>query len=57
MNASSRLLLKAGFADKTKLSRETHAQYLAPFASRKERHATWVLARELLDSSESYADL
>jgi len=57
LNASPRLLLKAGFADKTKLSRETHARYLAPFPSRRERHATWVLARELLDSSDWYAGL
>lgn len=57
LNASPRLLLKAGFADKKKLTPETHAQYLAPFASRHERHATWVFARELLGSSEWYDGL
>jgi pimeloyl-ACP methyl ester carboxylesterase len=57
LNFSPRVLLKAGFADRAKLSRDVHEQYLAPFPSKLERHALWVYARELLGSSDWYAGL
>lgn len=57
LNFSPRVLLKAGFADRSKLTREIHRQYLLPFAKREHRRAPWVLARELLASGDWYDEL
>lgn len=54
LNFSPRVLLKNGFADKSKLSKIIHRHYLAPFAIPAERHAPWVLARELTGSNDWY---
>lgn len=57
LNLSPRVLLKAAFGDRRQLTRELHARYLEPFASRDEREAPWVLARELMASTEWYRGL
>lgn len=57
MNFSPRVLLKAAFADKSKLTRDIHRHYLAPFPTPDSRIATWVFARELIGSSDWYEEL
>lgn len=57
LNLSPRLLLKAGFADASRLTPEIHRHYTAPFPTSGSRRAPWVLARELLASSEWYREL
>lgn len=57
LNFSPRVLLPASFAVKQRLSRRVHRQYLAPFASRRERTAPWVLGCELAGSDAFYASL
>jgi pimeloyl-ACP methyl ester carboxylesterase len=57
LNASPRWLLPASFADKRRLSPEVHRHYLAPFASRHERVAPWVLGCELWGSNDYYGQL
>ena len=57
LNFSPRVLLPASFAVKQRLSRTVHRQYLAPFASRRERTAPWVLGCELAGSDAYYASL
>jgi haloalkane dehalogenase len=57
-NASLRLIMPSAYGDRRKLTRATHAQYLAPFRERWAReHVLWTLARSLLGSSEHYASL
>jgi pimeloyl-ACP methyl ester carboxylesterase len=55
LNFSPRVLLPASFAVKQRLSRSVHRHYLAPFASRRERTAPWVLGCELAGSDAYYA--
>lgn len=57
LNASPRWLLPATFADKKKLSPEIHDHYKAPFRSRRERTAPWVLGCELAASHAFYQKL
>lgn len=57
LNFSPRVLLPASFALKERLSRGVHQHYLAPFASRRERTAPWVLGCELAGSDAYYAAL
>jgi pimeloyl-ACP methyl ester carboxylesterase len=57
LNASPRWLLPASFAHRARLTRDVHAQYLAPFVSRGERIAPWVLGCELTGSDAYYARL
>jgi haloalkane dehalogenase len=57
LNGSPRWLLPSAFADKRTLRKAVHRQYLAPFASRAERDAPWVLGRELTGSDAFYAQL
>ncbi|HWV56925.1 MAG TPA: alpha/beta fold hydrolase [Longimicrobiales bacterium] len=57
LNFSPRIVLPAAYGDRRKLSREVHRHYLMPFASRADRPGTWILARELLASSEWYDGL
>jgi pimeloyl-ACP methyl ester carboxylesterase len=55
LNLSPRWLLPLSFGDRAKLTHAVHRHYLAPFASRHERAAPWVLARELAASDPFYA--
>lgn len=57
LNLSPRVLLKAAFGDKSKLPREVHRHYTAPFPTPASRRGPWVLARELIGSSEWYDSL
>jgi pimeloyl-ACP methyl ester carboxylesterase len=57
LNASPRWLVPMSFADKKKLSARVHRQYLAPFTTRHERIAPWVLGRELAGSDPFYASI
>lgn len=57
LNFSPRVLLKAVYGDKGKLTPEVHRQYIAPFPTAVSREAPWVLARELIGSSEWYEEL
>ncbi len=57
MNLSPRVLLKAAFGDKRKLTPEIHRHYIEAFPTPAERHGPWVLARELVGSSEFYESL
>ena len=57
-NASLRILTPSVYADRKKLTRRIHAQYLAPFAGIDSRERVlWRLAQALLGSSDFYADL
>lgn len=57
LNFSPRVLLKAAAGDKSKITREVHWHYLAPFRERRERLAPWVFARELVASGGWYEKL
>jgi haloalkane dehalogenase len=57
LNFSSRVLIKAAFSDKRKLTREVHRQYTAAFPAPAARQGPWVLARELIGSSSWYQGL
>jgi haloalkane dehalogenase len=54
LNASPRLLIPAGMADRRTLTPALHRQYLAPFPDAASREAPWVTARELLASGAWY---
>ena len=54
LNVSPRLLIPAVMGDRRKLTPAVHRHYVAPFPSPREREAPWVLARELLGSSDWY---
>jgi haloalkane dehalogenase len=55
LNLSLRVIMPTAYADRRKLTRAIHAQYLAPFRDRWARGAVlWRLARELLGSSAFY---
>ncbi|MEX2345148.1 MAG: alpha/beta fold hydrolase [Balneolaceae bacterium] len=55
-NFSPRVLLKKGFADKTKLSKEIHRQYIKPFPDKNSRLGLYRIAQSLAGSSEWYSD-
>ena len=57
LNFSARVLLKAGFADKSKLTKELHKHYLNPFDTGDKRLAPYVLAKELTGSNAWYDSL
>ena len=57
LNASPRWLIPAGFANRARLSRAAHRQYLAPFPDPASRRPPWELARALLHSSAWYDGL
>lgn len=57
LNGSPRWLLPSAFADKKRLTPAIHRHYLAPFATRAERTAPWVLGKELTGSDDYYARL
>lgn len=53
-NISPKLLLKKGFADKSKLSKASHQQYLLPFPNKASRIPLLQLAKALVGSSNWY---
>lgn len=57
MNFSPRVILRSAWAEKDKLTKEVHAQYLGPFPTPRDRRSTSVYARELLGSSDWYEGL
>jgi haloalkane dehalogenase len=56
-NIELRTVFKAAWADRSKLTTALHQQYLKPFPQPSDREPMWVLARELLGSSEWYDEL
>ena len=55
LNAPLRLLMPAAYANKRRLTRAIHGQYLAPFRSRADRvRVLWTLAKSLVTSSPSF---
>lgn len=54
LDLSTRFLLPAAFADRTKLTPAVHRHYRAPFASPADRVAPWTLAGELTGSNGEY---
>ena len=57
LNASARWIVPMAFGDKKKLTPRIHGQYLAPFGTREERVAPWVMGVELAGSDPYYASL
>ena len=57
LNLSPRVLVKMAFADKRKLTAQVHRHYIAAFPSPAERQGPWVLARELIGSTDWYESL
>jgi pimeloyl-ACP methyl ester carboxylesterase len=57
LNASPRLLIPAGMADRRGLTPALHRQYLAPFPDVASREAPWALACALLGERAWYASL
>lgn len=58
LNFSLRVITPAAFADRKRLTREIHAQYLAPFTDRRSRGLVlWPLARSLGHASPHAARL
>jgi haloalkane dehalogenase len=57
-NFSLRVILPSAYADRRKLTREIHAQYLAPFTDVESRSLVlWPLARALMSSDAHYESL
>lgn len=57
LNLEARVLFRSVWGDRSKLSADVHRQYVRPFPRPDDRQAMWVLARELLASSEWYESL
>lgn len=57
LNFSARVLLRAGFADRSKLTKELHNHYTKPFDVPEKRLAPYILAKELTGSNDWYASL
>jgi haloalkane dehalogenase len=57
LNASARFLIPASFADRSRLPRRVHRQYIGPLARRRDRLAPWVLGCELTGSDDYYGRL
>jgi len=57
LNFSPRVILKAAFGDRRKLTKEAHRRYMDAFPTPAERIAPWILARELIGSTEWYDGL
>lgn len=56
-NIEARVVFRAVWGDRSKLTRALHQQYLQPFPEPSDREPMWVLAGELLGSSEWYEAL
>jgi haloalkane dehalogenase len=57
LNFSPKVLVRAAFGDKRKLTKAVHQHYTAVFPTRADRMGPWVLARELTGSSAWYDEL
>lgn len=57
LNFSPKVLIKAAFADKSKLTKDIHRHYVEAFPTSADRHAPWVFARELIGSTDWYESL
>ena len=57
LNFSPKVIIKAAFGDKSKLTREVHRHYISVFPTSSERQAPWMLAKELIGSSDWYTSL
>lgn len=57
LNLSPKFLIPQMMGDKSKLTREVHQHYLAPFPDWKTRYAPWRMAHELLASSDWFDSL
>ena len=56
-NFSPKILLKKGFYDKSKLTKEIHNHYLRVFPDPQSRISLWTIVKELLGSSDWYDSL
>lgn len=54
LNFSPKVLLKQGFADKKRLTREIHQQYIRPFPNKQSRVGLLKLGQSLMGSSDWY---
>lgn len=57
LNFSPRVLVKSAYGDRSRLTPVVHRHYTAPFPTPATRQAPWVLAREMLGSSDWYESL
>lgn len=57
LNFSPRVLIKAAFGDKRKLTKDIHRHYIEAFPTPATRQGPWVLAKELIGSSDWYDSL
>jgi haloalkane dehalogenase len=57
LNFSPRVLLKAGFANRRRLTKQVHRHYMDAFPTPATRRAPWVLAKELIGSTAWYEHL
>ena len=57
LNVSANFLVKAAFADKTKLTPELHRHYLAPFAKPADRVPLWRLVETVPESNPWFGEL
>lgn len=57
LNASPRLIVPGAFGDRRLLTKDVHRHYIDAFPTPASRHAPWVLARELIGSSDWYDEL
>lgn len=57
LNVSPRVLVKAAFGDKRKLTKEVHRHYIDALPTPASRRGPWILARELGGSSDWYENL
>jgi len=56
-NIELRTVFKTAWGDRSKLSAALHRQYTGPFPRPSDREPMWILARELLGSSDWYEEL
>lgn len=57
LNFSARFLLPKSFGDRSKLSRQIHRHFTAPFGSAEEREGTLAFARSLLNDQDWFQSL
>ena len=57
LNFSPRVLMRVGVGKKNVLTRRVHRQYVRAFPNARQRTGHWILARELIASSDWYESL
>lgn len=57
LNISPRTIVPASFGDRSRLSKAAHRHYIEALDTPRARYPSWVLARELLGSSQWYDQL